>query len=89
MIAGLDAFADSGTIYADSASPRARAVVAMETGDGSVPSPARGLTYVLEVAAAREAIEFWRARRPGTSTLDGKVAAVTYYAEKDAWLPID
>jgi len=75
---------------AESASPTARAVVATEPGDGSVPPTAAGLTYLLEVDAAREAIEVWRAWRPGRApTLDDKVAAVAHYAENDAWLPVE
>jgi hypothetical protein len=90
IVARLDEFADDETIYAESASPTARAAVATEPGDGSVPPIATGLTYLLEVDAAREAIDVWRAWRPGRArTLDDKVAAVTYYAENDAWLPIE
>ena len=90
VVARLDEFEDNDTIYAESPSPTARAVVASEPGDGSVPPSAAGLTYLLEVDAAREAIDVWRAWRPGAApTLDDKVNAVTYYAENDAWLPID
>jgi hypothetical protein len=38
-IARLDEFADEDTIYAESTSPTARAVVAAEPGDGSVRRP--------------------------------------------------
>ena len=89
-IARLDELAEDDTIYAESTSPTARAVVAAEPGDGSGPPAAAGPTYLLEVNAAREAIDVWRAWRPGRApTLDDKVAAVTYYAENDAWLPIE
>jgi hypothetical protein len=89
-IARLDEFAVDETIYAEAASPTARAVVAGEPADGSLPPTAAGLTYLLEVDAAREAIAVWSAWRPGRPpTLDDKVAAVTYYAENDAWLPIE
>lgn len=90
VVARLDEFADVETIYAESASPTARAAVAAEPGDGSLPPSAAGLAYLLEVDAAREAIEVWRAWRPGrTPTLDDQVAAVMYYAENDAWRPIE
>ena len=89
-IARLDEFADDDTIYAESTRPTARVVVAAEPGDGSEPPAAAGLTYLLDVNAVREAIDVWRAWRPGCApTLDDKVAAVTYYAETDAWLPIE
>ena len=70
--------------------PMARAIVAAEPEDGSVPPVAAGLTYLVEVGAAKEAIEVWRMWRPGQmTTLDDKLASVTYYAQNDAWLPIE
>src|SRR5512133_3609020 len=90
VIARLDEFEDAETIFVESATPTARAVVVAEAADGSPPSAAVGLRYLLEVALAREAIEVWRAWRPGrTPSLEDKLAAVTYYAEHDAWLPVD
>jgi hypothetical protein len=90
VIARLDEFEDAETIFAESATPTARAVVVAEAADGSPPSGAVGLRYLLEVALAREAIEVWRAWRPGrTPSLGDKLAAVTYYADHDAWLPVD
>ena len=90
VIARLDDFGPDETIYAESSAPTARAVVGVEAEDGSPPSNAAGLPYLLEVAAALEAIEVWRAWRPGEApSLEDKLAAVTYYAENDAWLPIE
>ena len=78
----LDDFGPEETIYAESATPTARAAVAVEGEDAS------GLPYLLEVAVAREAIEVWRAWRQGREpSLEEKLAAVIYYAEHDAWLP--
>ena len=88
LIARLDEFGEDETIYADSATPTARAVVATEPDDGSAPVP--GLEYLLEIAAAREAIEVWQAWRPGREpTLEDKLEAVLYYAQNDAWLPAE
>jgi hypothetical protein len=90
VIARLDELGDDETIYAQSAAAEARALVAAEPDDGSVPAGAEGLSSLLEVDAAREAIAVWRAWRPGqTPTLDDKVAAVAYYARNDAWLPVE
>ena len=90
VIDRLEEFADDGTIYAASTSPTARAVVATELEDGSVPPVAAGLAYLLEVAAAREAIQVWADWREGKKpTLKDKLEAVTYYAQNDAWLPIE
>jgi len=84
VIGRLDEFADDQTIYAESAAPTAEAIVADEA-EGAVPLP-----YLLEVTLAREAVEVWAAWRPGqTPSLDDKVAAVLYYAQNDAWLPVD
>ena len=89
VIASLDEFSDDETIYAEAPSPAARAVVAAEPESGATPDAASGLAYLLEVALAREAIDVWRRWRPGrTPTLDDQVAAVTYYAANDAWLPV-
>jgi hypothetical protein len=80
VIARLDEFEADETIFAESATPTARAEVAHED--------ASGLPYLLEVDIAREAIEVWQAWRPGqTPSLEDKVAAIVYYAENDAWLP--
>ena len=67
-----------------------RAVVAVEAADGSSPSSAVGPRYLLEVRLAREAVEVWLAWRPGrTPSLEDKLEAVTFYAEHDAWLPVE
>src|SRR4051794_34893095 len=65
VIARLDEFEDEETIFAEAAMPTAQAVVAVEAADGCSPSIAVGLRYLLEVPRAREAIEVWRAWRPG------------------------
>jgi len=89
VIARLDEFEDDETIFVESATLTARAVVAVEAADGSAPS-AGGLRYLLEVRLARESIEVWQAWRPGqTPSLKDKLEAVTYYAEHDAWLPVE
>jgi len=90
VIARLDEFKDDETIFAESATPTAQAVVAVEAADGSSPSGAVGLRDLLEVPLAREAIEVWRAWRPGqTPSLEDKLEAVMFYAEHDAWLPVE
>jgi hypothetical protein len=87
VVERLDTFGDDQTIYAESPTPSARAAVATERDDGS---PAPGLEYLLEIAAAREAIDVWRAWRGGRQpSLDDKLEAVLYYARNDAWLPAD
>ena len=90
VIDRLNKFPGDETIYAQSPAPSAEAIVAPEPEDASAAAGAVGLPYLLEVAAAREAIEVWQAWRPGQSpTLDDKVAAVIYYAKNDAWLPVE
>jgi hypothetical protein len=90
VIARIDQFSDDETIYAESATATARAAVAAESDDASAFEEAAGLQYLLGVAAAREAIEVWRAWRADQApSLDDKVAAVIYYAIEDAYLPIE
>ena len=61
-----------------------------EAVDRSSPSSAVGLRYLLDVRLAREAIEVWQAWRPGqTPSLEDKLQALTFYAEHDAWLPVE
>jgi hypothetical protein len=74
IIDRLDEFADEETIYAESMRPMARAVVAAEPEDGSVPPIGAGLSYLLEVGAAREAIEAWGTSRPGQNANAGRQA---------------
>lgn len=84
VISLLDQFADDETIFAESATPTAEAVVTAE------PEHAAPLRYLLEVNLAREAVEVWETWRPRqTASLDDKVAAVIYYAQNDAWLPVE
>lgn len=88
VIARLDEFSNDDTIYVETPAPDARAVVAAEPDDVSTPEP--GLSYLLEVDLAREAIKVWCDWRPGrTPSLDDRIAAVTHYAEHNAWLPVD
>lgn len=88
VISRLDEFGENETIYAEAPNATARAVVASEPDDGALPPAAEGLSYLLEVAVAREAVEVWKAWRPGREpTPEDMLAAVTYYAENDAWLP--
>jgi len=82
VIARLDEFGADETIFAEAATPDARAEVASEDARTD-------LSYLLEVDLARAAIEVWQAWRPGeTPTLESKLEAVIYYAENDAWLPV-
>ena len=88
VIARLDELPGDETIFAASTAPGARAVVARERDDGAPPEP--GLRYVLEVELAREAVAVWRRWRPDRApSLDDRVAAVSYYADNDAWLPVE
>jgi hypothetical protein len=62
--------------------------VISEPENGGTAEP--NLVYLLEVGVAREAIDVWHAWRPGRSpSLDDQLQAVIYYAENDAWLPVE
>jgi hypothetical protein len=85
VVSGLDELDPEETIYAESASPDARAVVVPEPADG----PPEGLRYLLEVGLAQESIRVWRDWRPGKEpTLEDKLEAILHYVENDAWLPL-
>ena len=59
-------------------SEHARAAVAIEPEDGSVPPEAAGLDYFLEVSIALEAAQVTTART--------RFERVLYYAQNDAYL---
>ncbi len=90
VIRRLDEFDDALTIYAAKDpdwSRSSRAVVARAQEDGSLPPEAKGLAYVLQVDAAKEAVEVSSEWRNGaTPTLDQKLEAVLHYAVYDAYL---
>jgi len=90
VLGALDEIDDDLTIYA--ARPwhvASRAVVVNEPEDGSVPSEAAGMAYVLEVRLAREVIRVWSEWRGGATARDeDAVAAVLHYAQNDTYLPV-
>jgi len=84
----LDELDEDATIYTDGRSPAAQAIV-LDVRDAATAKEA-GLRYFLEVALAREAIDVWSAWREGAEpTVDDKLVAIAYYAENDAYLPLD
>lgn len=84
VVQGLSAAADDATLYA--ARPwtaQSEAVVAIED------HPPTDLAYMLEVGLAREAIQVWSEWRQGASPSPQEAcAAVVFYAEHDAYLPV-
>lgn len=93
LVAQLDQLDDDLTIYADggpSARAGARAVAAVEREDGTVPSVAAGLDYVLEVFLAKEVIAVWSQWRGGIRPTPAEaLRAIAYYAKHDAFEPTD
>ena len=79
VIEQLEALDADATIYAARPwSADARAVVAVEPEDGSMPQEAAGLDYFLEVDLAHEAAT--------VSSAGTRFERVVYYAENDAFL---
>jgi hypothetical protein len=79
IVERLEVFDNDATIYAETPwRPDARAVVAIEPEDGSLPAEAIGLTYFLEVDIALDAAR---------GTTGSRFQRVLYYAENDAYLP--
>lgn len=91
VMAQLDSFDDDLTIYAEQNpdwSANSLAVVLPEPEEGGVPDGAQGMSYLLEVFLAKEAIEVWSGWRAGRKpTVRDKCEAVIHYAEQDAYLP--
>jgi hypothetical protein len=96
LIATLDAipmpdrYGPAPTIHAKKSwTPDSEATVLYgERSVGAVAAP--GLVYLLEVDLAQEAIEVWSEWRDGQTTILAEaVGAVIWYAEHDAYEPID
>jgi hypothetical protein len=85
IVGVLDELDDEAVIYTDGSSPAARAAVTTVEEASEA-----GLRYFLEVALARDAVDVWSAWRDGAEpTLDDKLMAISYYANNDAYLPVD
>jgi hypothetical protein len=79
VVQQLEALDPGATIYAVKPwSAEARAVVALEPEDGSLPGEAAELDYFLEVDAALEAAT--------VNDVGTRFERVLYYAENDAFL---
>jgi hypothetical protein len=88
-----DRFA-SPCIYASGgpeARPDAPSLVCPSDEEGSFICPLDpALNYVLMVAQAKECIQVWSEWRGGRlPTQQDKFAAVMYYSQHDAWLPME
>src|SRR5262245_1931130 len=81
------------TIYAEGgphAVPTARAMICPVGDEGGVECPQDpSLSEVLMVGLANEAIQVWSNWRRRTPTRQDKFAAVMYYSQHDAYLPMD
>ena len=86
VIARLHEFDDAHAIYAardPEWTQSSRAAVGLERD-------ANGLAYVLEVAAAKDAVRAWsEARKHRLPSLRERYEAVLYYALNDAFLPAE
>ena len=92
LLDSLDDLEDNLTVYASSHGEwqaESLAVAATEPDDGSIPPEASGMTYLLEVPLAKEAIRVWSEWRGGaTPTTADRVEAVVHFAKHDAFLPV-
>ncbi len=91
LLEELDSLTDDLTIYAAKApawSAAAPATACLEFGDAEAPGEAHGMSYLLEVPLAKEAVQVWSEWRGGREpTVEDKCEAVIYYAENDTYLP--
>jgi hypothetical protein len=90
LLERIDNISNDLTIYitdTSQLSSTSATVAQQEPTDGAAPPSMR---YLLEVPLAREAIKVWSDWREGrVPSSDDKVEAVIYYAEHDAYLPVE
>ena len=92
VVQRLDSYSDELMIWArvqtkDDLTPDTEAVVAPARQDDSIWWEERGLSYVLEVDVAMEAIKVWRQDRDGAEpSAAERCAAVIHYTVNDAFL---
>ncbi len=88
IVANLDNTDEDWTIFADRSAPfgpDTAAQVAVAEGEAL-----EGLQYVLEVYLAKEALEVWTKWRDGRKpSLTEACKAVIWYAEHDAYMPLE
>lgn len=95
VVQQLDSYNDELMIWArvqtkDDLTPDTQAVVAPAFQDDSTWWEERGLSYVLEVDMAKDAIRVWRQDRDGAEpSAAERCAAVIHYAVNDAFLEVD
>jgi hypothetical protein len=85
----LDGQDDDATIFVDRSAPLSAAstAVALNSDTGSPPD---GMSYLLEVYLAKEVLEVWAKWRDGRQpSLMEKSRSVIWYAEHDAYLPVE
>jgi len=65
------------------------AIACFPSQDGSAPAKAMGMQYFLEVSTAKEVVDVWKVWRGGqVPSLKERCAAIIYYAENDAYMPV-
>jgi hypothetical protein len=96
VIQRLESYDDELTIWARARTdladltPDTEAMVAPALEDDSTWWAERGLSYVLEVDIAKDAIRVWRQDRGGAEPSAAQhCAALIYYAVNDAFLEVD
>lgn len=89
----LDEFADEDAIYISRESPvnaETNATVSTIDDDGAPLVAMESMTYLLEISIARDVLQVWSEWRGGRNpSIHEKVAAVVYYADTDAFLPVE
>jgi hypothetical protein len=70
--------------------PESDALVLRDEASDGMASTAPGHAYLLEVDLAQEVVEVWSAWRDGaTPTAQEATLAIIYYAEHDAYQPVE
>ncbi len=88
VVSALASADPEATIYAaEPVAPHSAAMVCVEPEDGGSPA---GFAYLLEVNLARDVLNVWAQWRDDRApTLDDAARAIIYYAEHDAYEPVE
>ncbi len=93
VIERLDDLDDSLYIYIEPGNlslETKAALISMEAVEENKIQPPMGMEYLLEIDIAKDVVRAWSFHRGGkVPSLDDKVTAIFYYAEHDAYLPVE
>jgi hypothetical protein len=86
----LDLLDSDAVIFAEQPWRGETRAMVVAVDDDEPVAEQQGLIYLLELDLAREVLEVWSAwRNDRQPSLDDAVAAIVYYAQRDAFMPVE